>query len=200
MAKASESRNDLSSASFWGHEQRIFQTVHAGAAEAVARTVAEDRHTDQRHVLFMGGISISLASSMLRALALRISPVSRLRWPSSSSEIIPKKKQADDAQKAHRHPFTQTRHILSCNYCCANIRKAACRDKLKRPFFRIWRDWGVFRPANREILCPKAPSGGDFHATDLPGRHSSRISPAKSCAASISPSRTRQMVLTREGS
>ena len=134
--------------------------------------VAEDRQADQRHILLMGGVGASPWPARCYA-----------RWPLRiSARIAAQVAQLDERDHPGKNsrqtmlrkptvtPFTQTRHIFSCNYYCANIRKAACRDKLKRPFFRICAIV-AFRLRQPRNAAVKSPCGGDFHATDLPGPH-----------------------------
>ena len=105
-----------------GHEQRLLQTRHARTAEAVVGAVAEDREAHQRHVLLVRSVEHLLGQ---RDVAF-VGPENLVRVAAQLAQLderhhARKEEQADDAQKADRHPFAHTRHIsvlksISCKY------------------------------------------------------------------------------------
>ena len=104
-----------------GHEQRVFEPLHALAAKAVARPVAENRKADQRDVLLVRSIEHLLGQLDIPFVGLE----NLARIPAQVAQFekrdhTRKKQQADDAQKTDRHPFAQTRHSVlnfhSCKY------------------------------------------------------------------------------------
>jgi len=62
-----------------------------------------------------------LASSILRMLALRISPVSRLRWLSSTNETMPEKNNRHTMLRKPTVTLLRKPVILLMNFVVANI-------------------------------------------------------------------------------